>query len=186
MTSVGGEGRSHLSEGQYDWGVSGSELPREQWADVCSQVCINRCVRKGLRVTERRTGRVDQELSCKQTRVRHSGRGEALRVDEGWWGAGALLAWLGSGSRSFPSPVQRFSSWGPRWSLGQGAPNAVAGRMLGARSAHADAAEAAQAGGRVADGVAGSVGARASSSQPGSCARGLQSVTETQVRQRPL
>lgn len=56
------------ASGPYDWGVSGSELPREQWADVCSQVCVNRRVRKGLRdlmVTERRTGRVKSSAASR-------------------------------------------------------------------------------------------------------------------------
>lgn len=61
-------GATRLASGQYDWGVSGSELPREQWAEMCSQVCINRRVRKPLRdllVTKRRTCRVENSAASR-------------------------------------------------------------------------------------------------------------------------
>lgn len=99
-------------------------------------------------------------------------------MDEGQWGAGALPAW-GQGQGHSPAWCSVLSSWGPRLSLGQGAPDAMAGRTLGAQRAHADGADAADVSGRIADGARRQRGGCASSSQPGSCTRSLQSVTET-------
>lgn len=65
---------------------------------------------------------------------------------------GALPAW-GQGQGHSPAQCSILSSWGPRLSLGQGAPDAMAGRTLGARRAHADRADAAEAGGQIADGA---------------------------------